>query len=68
MNEDRIRIALGTIDLGGFERIHPLPAGVLVYEGVRPTELVAHRIEGGDHEAGLVIELGPRAYSWLDQV
>ena len=71
---DSIRWSFGTVDIYGFTRTTPLVAGVLMEEEARSTgtgsrfELSARRIESGDHEAALAIELGMRARSWLVDV
>lgn len=61
------RWAFGTVDIYGFERVSGvLPAGVLMEGPDRGAEFYVRRIETGDHEAALALELGLRARSWLD--
>jgi hypothetical protein len=67
-----VRWAFGTVDVYGFDRETPLVAAVLTENVDRCTgtgssvELSARRIETGDHEAALALELGVRARSWFD--
>jgi hypothetical protein len=62
-----VRWAFGTVDVYGFDRPTPLLAGVLMWSGRGSTEeFLVRRVEQGDHDAALAIELGARARSWME--
>ena len=67
------RWAFGTVDVAGYDRDRPIPAGVLLEHVDRShgtgshVELSARRLEAGDHASAIALELGVRAASYFEE-